>query len=184
MVCPTLFLADARQDGRHVHQTQLLSAVLVQRGPGLWQRTLQCKGERTEQPATSQTCVIVCCLLRSIIRNGNYCCPIFLLGCWTSVCLLQDCAGVILYCAENATQVALDGIQCLGKWALADEADLVPGSGQERLWACLLSAGGNGYINDYPTGRFLRDAKLYEIGAGTSEIRRVVIGRSFNAMFK
>ncbi|KAF4083936.1 hypothetical protein AMELA_G00123070 [Ameiurus melas] len=69
----------------------------------------------------------------------------------------MDCAGVILYCAENATQVALDGIQCLG---------------------------GNGYINDYPMGRFLRDAKLYEIGAGTSEVRRMVIGRGFNAMFK
>ncbi|TSN67139.1 Isovaleryl-CoA dehydrogenase, mitochondrial [Bagarius yarrelli] len=69
----------------------------------------------------------------------------------------QDCAGVILYCAENATQVALDGIQCLG---------------------------GNGYINDYPMGRFLRDAKLYEIGAGTSEVRRMVIGRAFNARFK
>ncbi|KAK3537598.1 hypothetical protein QTP70_016998 [Hemibagrus guttatus] len=69
----------------------------------------------------------------------------------------MDCAGVILYCAENATQVALDGIQCLG---------------------------GNGYINDYPMGRFLRDAKLYEIGAGTSEVRRMVIGRAFNARFK
>uniref|UniRef100_A0A7N6ABU6 Isovaleryl-CoA dehydrogenase, mitochondrial n=1 Tax=Anabas testudineus TaxID=64144 RepID=A0A7N6ABU6_ANATE len=69
----------------------------------------------------------------------------------------KDCAGVILYCAENATQVALDGIQCLG---------------------------GNGYINDYPVGRFLRDAKLYEIGAGTSEIRRLVIGRAFNSMFR
>jgi len=69
----------------------------------------------------------------------------------------MDCAGVILYCAENATQVALDGIQCLG---------------------------GNGYINDYPMGRFLRDAKLYEIGAGTSEVRRLIIGRSFNSMFK
>ncbi|KAM9466903.1 isovaleryl-CoA dehydrogenase, mitochondrial [Clarias gariepinus] len=69
----------------------------------------------------------------------------------------MDCAGVILYCAENATQVALDGIQCLG---------------------------GNGYINDYPMGRFLRDAKLYEIGAGTSEVRRMVIGRGFNSMFK
>uniref|UniRef100_A0A8D3DS85 Isovaleryl-CoA dehydrogenase, mitochondrial n=1 Tax=Scophthalmus maximus TaxID=52904 RepID=A0A8D3DS85_SCOMX len=69
----------------------------------------------------------------------------------------MDCAGVILYCAENATQVALDGIQCLG---------------------------GNGYINDYPVGRFLRDAKLYEIGAGTSEIRRLIIGRAFNSMFK
>ncbi|KAG7275448.1 hypothetical protein CRUP_033181 [Coryphaenoides rupestris] len=69
----------------------------------------------------------------------------------------MDCAGVILYCAENATQVALDGIQCLG---------------------------GNGYINDYPMGRFLRDAKLYEIGAGTSEVRRLIIGRSFNAMYK
>uniref|UniRef100_A0A8C0YLA1 Isovaleryl-CoA dehydrogenase, mitochondrial n=1 Tax=Cyprinus carpio carpio TaxID=630221 RepID=A0A8C0YLA1_CYPCA len=69
----------------------------------------------------------------------------------------KDCAGVILYCAENATQVALDGIQCLG---------------------------GNGYINDYPMGRFLRDAKLYEIGAGTSEVRRMIIGRAFNALFK
>ncbi|XP_053701120.1 isovaleryl-CoA dehydrogenase, mitochondrial [Synchiropus splendidus] len=69
----------------------------------------------------------------------------------------MDCAGVILYCAENATQVALDGIQCLG---------------------------GNGYINDYPMGRYLRDAKLYEIGAGTSEIRRMIIGRSFNSMYK
>ncbi|XP_005990841.3 isovaleryl-CoA dehydrogenase, mitochondrial [Latimeria chalumnae] len=69
----------------------------------------------------------------------------------------KDCAGVILYAAETATQVALDGIQCLG---------------------------GNGYINDYPLGRFLRDAKLYEIGAGTSEIRRLIIGRAFNAMFK
>uniref|UniRef100_A0A669E670 Isovaleryl-CoA dehydrogenase, mitochondrial n=1 Tax=Oreochromis niloticus TaxID=8128 RepID=A0A669E670_ORENI len=69
----------------------------------------------------------------------------------------KDCAGVILYCAENATQVALDGIQCLG---------------------------GNGYINDYPLGRFLRDAKLYEIGAGTSEVRRLIIGRAFNSLFK
>uniref|UniRef100_A0A671N8V3 Isovaleryl-CoA dehydrogenase, mitochondrial n=1 Tax=Sinocyclocheilus anshuiensis TaxID=1608454 RepID=A0A671N8V3_9TELE len=69
----------------------------------------------------------------------------------------KDCAGVILYCAENATQVALDGIQCLG---------------------------GNGYINDYPMGRFLRDAKLYEIGAGTSEVRRMIIGRAFNDLFK
>ncbi|XP_022077133.2 isovaleryl-CoA dehydrogenase, mitochondrial [Acanthochromis polyacanthus] len=69
----------------------------------------------------------------------------------------MDCAGVILHCAENATQVALDGIQCLG---------------------------GNGYINDYPMGRYLRDAKLFEIGAGTSEVRRLIIGRSFNAMYK
>uniref|UniRef100_UPI00358EAE7F isovaleryl-CoA dehydrogenase, mitochondrial-like n=1 Tax=Myxine glutinosa TaxID=7769 RepID=UPI00358EAE7F len=69
----------------------------------------------------------------------------------------KDSAGVILYTAEAATQVALDGIQCLGA---------------------------NGYINDYPMGRLLRDAKLYEIGAGTSEIRRLIIGRAFNAMFK
>ena len=62
----------------------------------------------------------------------------------------KDSAGCILYAAEKATQIALDAIQCLG---------------------------GNGYINDYPTGRFLRDAKLYEIGAGTSEIRRMLIGR-------
>lgn len=48
----------------------------------------------------------------------------------------------------------------------------------------LYLAGGNGYINDYPTGRYLRDAKLYEIGAGTSEIRRLVIGRALNAEYK
>ncbi|XP_015750100.1 PREDICTED: isovaleryl-CoA dehydrogenase, mitochondrial-like [Acropora digitifera] len=68
----------------------------------------------------------------------------------------KDCAGVILYAAENATQVALDVIQILG---------------------------GNGYINDYPTGRFVRDAKLYEIGAGTSEIRRWFIGDTLNSEF-
>ncbi|HXN44965.1 MAG TPA: isovaleryl-CoA dehydrogenase [Xanthobacteraceae bacterium] len=62
----------------------------------------------------------------------------------------EDAAGAILFAAEKATAVALDAIQCLG---------------------------GNGYINDYPTGRLLRDAKLYEIGAGTSEIRRMLIGR-------
>lgn len=62
----------------------------------------------------------------------------------------KDAAGCILYAAEKATQCALDGIQLLG---------------------------GNGYINEYPTGRLLRDAKLYEIGAGTSEIRRMLIGR-------
>lgn len=50
--------------------------------------------------------------------------------------------------------------------------------------ALVLVVGGNGYINDYPMGRFLRDAKLYEIGAGTSEVRRLVIGRAFNAAFK
>jgi isovaleryl-CoA dehydrogenase len=62
----------------------------------------------------------------------------------------KDAAGAILYAAERATWMALEAIQVLG---------------------------GNGYINDYPTGRLLRDAKLYEIGAGTSEIRRMLIGR-------
>jgi isovaleryl-CoA dehydrogenase len=62
----------------------------------------------------------------------------------------KDAAGAILFAAERATAAALDAIQVLG---------------------------GNGYINDYPTGRLLRDAKLYEIGAGTSEIRRMLIGR-------
>jgi isovaleryl-CoA dehydrogenase len=62
----------------------------------------------------------------------------------------RDAAGAILYAAETATAIALDAVQLLG---------------------------GNGYINDYPTGRLLRDAKLYEIGAGTSEIRRWLIGR-------
>jgi isovaleryl-CoA dehydrogenase len=62
----------------------------------------------------------------------------------------KDAAGAILYAAERATAIALDAIQCMG---------------------------GNGYINDFATGRLLRDAKLYEIGAGTSEIRRMLIGR-------
>lgn len=47
----------------------------------------------------------------------------------------------------------------------------------------IVTIGANGYINDYPTGRFLRDAKLYEIGAGTSEVRRIILGRAFNNMF-
>jgi isovaleryl-CoA dehydrogenase len=62
----------------------------------------------------------------------------------------KDAAGAILFSSERATWMALEAIQALG---------------------------GNGYINDYPTGRLLRDAKLYEIGAGTSEIRRMLIGR-------
>jgi isovaleryl-CoA dehydrogenase len=62
----------------------------------------------------------------------------------------KDSAGVILFVSERATQMALEAIQILG---------------------------GNGYVNEYPTGRFLRDAKLYEIGAGTSEVRRMLIGR-------
>lgn len=48
----------------------------------------------------------------------------------------------------------------------------------------VIISGGNGYINDYPTGRLLRDAKLYEIGAGTSEVRRLIIGRAINAFYK
>ena len=66
----------------------------------------------------------------------------------------KDAAGAILYAAERATWMALEAIQVLG---------------------------GNGYVNDYPTGRLLRDAKLYEIGAGTSEIRRMLIGRELFA---
>ncbi len=68
--------------------------------------------------------------------------------------LRKDAAGAILLSAEQATQMALEAIQCLG---------------------------GNGYTNEYPTGRLLRDAKLYEIGAGTSEIRRMLIGRELFA---
>lgn len=66
----------------------------------------------------------------------------------------EDAAGCLLYAGERATRMALDAIQLLG---------------------------GNGYVNDYPTGRLLRDAKLYEIGAGTSEIRRWLIGRELFA---
>jgi isovaleryl-CoA dehydrogenase len=71
--------------------------------------------------------------------------------------LRKDCAGVILYTAEKATWMASQAIQCFG---------------------------GMGYVNETPTGRLLRDAKLYEIGAGTSEIRRMLIGRAFNEEFK
>ncbi|KPI41450.1 Isovaleryl-CoA dehydrogenase, mitochondrial [Cyphellophora attinorum] len=69
----------------------------------------------------------------------------------------QDCAGAILYAAERATECALDAIQLMG---------------------------GNGYVNEIPAGRLLRDAKLYEIGAGTSEVRRIVIGRAFNKEYR
>ncbi|KAI9812789.1 MAG: hypothetical protein M1827_004546 [Pycnora praestabilis] len=68
-----------------------------------------------------------------------------------------DCAGAILYAAERATECGLDAIQLLG---------------------------GNGYVNEIPAGRLMRDAKLYEIGAGTSEIRRMVIGRAFNKNYE
>jgi len=65
----------------------------------------------------------------------------------------QDCAGAILYAAERATECGMDAIQCLG---------------------------GMGYMNEMPAGRIMRDAKLYEIGAGTTEVRKIVIGRAFN----
>ncbi|KAK7694010.1 hypothetical protein QCA50_003586 [Cerrena zonata] len=69
----------------------------------------------------------------------------------------RDCAGAILYSTEKAIEVALEAMQCLG---------------------------GNGYINDYPMGRILRDSRLYAVGAGTQEIRRMLIGREFNLDFK
>lgn len=69
----------------------------------------------------------------------------------------RDCAGVLMYSSDRAVEVSMDAMQCLG---------------------------GNGYINDYPTGRFLRDARLYTVGAGTQEIRRMLIGREFNEEFK
>lgn len=65
----------------------------------------------------------------------------------------RDCAGAILYSTEKAVEVALEGMQCLG---------------------------GNGYINDFPMGRIMRDSRLYTVGAGTQEIRRMLIGREFN----
>lgn len=68
----------------------------------------------------------------------------------------KDCAGAILFASDRATECALDTIQCLG---------------------------GNGYVNELPAGRLLRDAKLYEIGAGTTQVRQIVIGRAFNKEF-
>ncbi|XP_064541330.1 isovaleryl-CoA dehydrogenase, mitochondrial-like [Drosophila montana] len=78
-------------------------------------------------------------------------------SCDAGVVYSKDCAGALLYCGEKVIQVALDAIQILG---------------------------GNGYINDYPTGRILRDAKVCELGAGTSEIRRWLIGRQLNKEYK
>lgn len=69
----------------------------------------------------------------------------------------HECAGLVLYCAERATKICLEAIQILG---------------------------GNGYINDYPVGRYMRDAKLWEIGAGTSEVRKLIVGRYFNQLFR
>eukprot|EP00040_Diaphanoeca_grandis_P010126 m.51861 g.51861 ORF g.51861 m.51861 type:complete len:430 (-) comp21510_c0_seq1:127-1416(-) len=74
-------------------------------------------------------------------------------NCESGVASSKDCAGVIMYSAEAATKVAMDAIQLLG---------------------------GNGYMNEYPAGRIMRDAKLYEIGAGTTEVRKLIIGRAFN----
>lgn len=65
----------------------------------------------------------------------------------------RDCAGAILYSSDRAVEVTMDAMQCLG---------------------------GNGYINEYPVARMLRDARLYTVGAGTQEIRRMLIGRTFN----
>ncbi|XP_057755431.1 isovaleryl-CoA dehydrogenase, mitochondrial-like [Arachis stenosperma] len=88
-------------------------------------------------------------LYRSILLRNGFSTIILAFYCINGYCF-QDYAGIILTAAESATQVALQAKQCLG---------------------------GNGYVNEYPTGRLLRDAKLYEIGAGTSEIRRMIIGR-------
>lgn len=68
----------------------------------------------------------------------------------------RDCAGSILFASDRAVECALDTIQCLG---------------------------GTGYINEIPAGRLLRDAKLYTIGAGSTEVRQIVIGRSFNKQY-
>jgi len=87
----------------------------------------------------------------------------------------KDCAGVILFSAENSVKMALDTIQCLGKYHTFTFAKLI-----RYVFFCTDLIGGNGFINDYASGRLLRDAKLYEIGAGTSEIRRLIIGRSLN----
>lgn len=94
------------------------------------------QGKLADMYTTTQACRAY---LHQIARN-----------CDAGTVTRRDAAGVILFCAESATRIALDAIQLLG---------------------------GNGYISDYPTGRLLRDAKLYEIGAGTSEIRRMLIGR-------
>merc|ERR1712192_32612 len=102
------------------------------------------------------------CRIVVIIKIGNH---FFFRSCLYSVARAadnghvssKDCASVIFYLADKCTKMALDTIQILG---------------------------GNGYLNDYPAGRYLRDAKIYEIGAGTQEIRKLIIGRAINAEYK
>ena len=98
------------------------------------------------------------------------------LACDAGLASSKDCAGVILYNAEAATRMALDAIQLLGPLTYESNSSFAK--------ALLCCVGGNGYINDYPAGRLLRDAKLYEIGAGTSEIRRWLIGRALNDEYR
>lgn len=83
----------------------------------------------------------------------------------------HECAGLVLYCAEKSTQICLDAIQILG------------GNGYSKYTSVVFCASFFS-VNDYPVGRYLRDAKLWEIGAGTSEVRRLIIGRYFNQMYR
>ena len=85
----------------------------------------------------------------------------------------QDCAGAILYSTEKAVDVAMEGMQCLG------------GNGyiNGKLFCCVVPSDRMAYPTrdlDYPLGRILRDSRLYTVGAGTQEIRRMLIGREFN----
>jgi isovaleryl-CoA dehydrogenase len=106
----------------------------------------------------------------------------------------KDCAGVILYAAEAATQVALDAIQCLGgngcvrdcccggSSLIGSVRRVIP---SDAFGNCLMrTLSIFRYINEYDVGRILRDAKLYEIGAGTSEVRRVLIGQALNKAYR
>lgn len=98
--------------------------------------------------------------------------------------VLQDCAGAILYSTEKAVEVALEGMQCLGGNGYINGACspfILPL--QLLILSRSLADMYTGTLEDYPMGRILRDSRLYTVGAGTQEIRRMLIGREFNQEF-
>jgi isovaleryl-CoA dehydrogenase len=141
------YVRERRQFGRPIGEFQLLQAKLADMYTGL--RAAESLVERTARELDADAASLSSSSPSSSSLSSSSPSP----SAYTSTVIgrrRRDCAAAILFAAEGATRAALDAVQMLG---------------------------GNGYINDYPAGRLLRDAKLYEIGAGTSEIRRLLIGR-------